>query len=166
MVSSGSGNNCYSLATFTSGKTYKLTGKVAVVSGSYNVRVETDQPSWLNLFTTSSTDFVNFEAYFVCVNTSIDLRFTIYNATTTSSDKIKIEKDIERDFKDALVGIKMLPVNSRAGVYLSYLYYYHLFKKIKYLSPSRLLAERIRIPNIAKLALMFKAIFKNQLNSI
>jgi len=84
----------------------------------------------------------------------------------SQSDKIMIEKDIERDFKDALVGIKMLPVNSRAGVYLSYLYYYHLFKKIKYLSPSRLLAERIRIPNIAKLALMFKAIFKNQLNSI
>ena len=83
------------------GKTYKLTGKVAVVSGSYNVRVETDQPSWLNLFTTSSTDFVNFEAYFVCVNTSIDLRFTIYNATTTSSDKIKIDnislKQADRD---------------------------------------------------------------------
>ena len=84
----------------------------------------------------------------------------------SQSDKIKIEKDIERDFQDALVGIKMLPENSRAGVYLSYLYYYHLFKKIKYLSPSRLLAERIRIPNIEKLALMFKAIFKNQLNLI
>ena len=84
----------------------------------------------------------------------------------SQSDKIKIEKDIERDFKDALVGIKMLPTNSRAGVYLSYLYYYHLFKKIKYLSPSRLLAERIRIPNIEKLALMVKAIFKNKLNLI
>ena len=84
----------------------------------------------------------------------------------SQSDKIKIEKDIERDFKDALVGIRMLPANSRAGVYLSYLYYYHLFKKIKYLSPSRLLAERIRIPNIEKLVLMFKAIFKNQLNLI
>jgi len=84
----------------------------------------------------------------------------------SQSDKIKIENDIERDFKDALVGIKMLPKNSRAGVYLSYLYYYHLFKKIKYLSPSRLLAERIRIPNIEKLVLMFKAIFKNKLNLI
>jgi hypothetical protein len=73
------------------GKTYKLTGKVAVVSGSYKVRVEANQPSWLNLFTTSSTDFVNFVAYFVCVNTNIDLRFTIFNATTTSSDKISID---------------------------------------------------------------------------
>ena len=84
----------------------------------------------------------------------------------SQSDKIKIEKDIEKDFKDALVGIKMLPSSSRGGVYLSYLYYYHLFKKIKHLSPSRILEDRIRIPNLEKLALMFKASFKNQLNLI
>ena len=84
----------------------------------------------------------------------------------TQSDKIKIENDIEKDFKDALVGIKILPSTSRGGVYLSYLYYYHLFKKIKHLSPSRILKDRIRIPNLEKLALMFKASFKNQLNLI
>jgi len=84
----------------------------------------------------------------------------------SQSDKIKIEKDIEKDFKVALVGIKMLPSSSRGGVYLSYLYYYHLFKKIKNLSPSRILEDRIRIPNLLKLALMFKASFKNQLNLI
>ena len=84
----------------------------------------------------------------------------------SQSDKIKIEKDIEKDFKDALVGIKMLPSSSRGGVYLSYLYYYHLFKKIKHLSPSRILEDRIRIPNLEKLALMFKASLKNQLNLI
>lgn len=84
----------------------------------------------------------------------------------SQSDKIKIEKDIEKDFKDALVGIKMLPSSSRGGVYLSYLYYYHLFKKIKHLSPTRILEDRIRIPNLEKLALMFKASLKNQLNLI
>ena len=84
----------------------------------------------------------------------------------SQSDKIKIEKDIEKDFKDALVGIKMLPSSSRGGVYLSYLYYYHLFKKIKHLSPSRILEDRIRIPNLEKLALMFIASLKNQLNLI
>ena len=84
----------------------------------------------------------------------------------SKSDKINIEKDIEKDFKDALVGIRMLPISSRGGVYLSYLYYYHLFKKIKHLSPSRILEERIRIPNLEKMALMFKASFKNQLNLI
>jgi len=81
-------------------------------------------------------------------------------------DKIKIEKDIEKDFKDALLGIRMLPATSRGGVYLSYLYYYHLFKKIKFLSPSRVLEERIRIPNIEKFFLMIKATFKNELNII
>jgi 15-cis-phytoene synthase len=84
----------------------------------------------------------------------------------SQEDKMKIEKDIEKDFKDALVGIKMLPDSSKGGVYLSYLYYYHLFKKIKFLPSSRVLEERIRIPNIEKMFLMFKAIFKNQLNLI
>jgi phytoene synthase len=84
----------------------------------------------------------------------------------SQADKLRIEKDIEKDFKDALVGIKMLPGSSRGGVYLSYLYYYHLFRKIKFLPSSRVLEERIRIPNIEKVFLMFKAILKNELNII
>ena len=84
----------------------------------------------------------------------------------SQQDKLKIEKDIEKDFKDALVGIKMLPDSAKGGVYLSYLYYYHLFRKIKFLPSSRLLEERIRIPNSEKLFLMLKAIFKNELNLI
>jgi phytoene synthase len=84
----------------------------------------------------------------------------------SQEDKMKIEKDIEKDFKDALVGIKMLPDSAKGGVYLSYLYYYHLFRKIKFLPSSRLLEERIRIPNTEKIFLMIKAIFKNELNLI
>jgi phytoene synthase len=84
----------------------------------------------------------------------------------SQQDKLKIEKDIEKDFKDALVGIKMLPDSAKGGVYLSYLYYYHLFRKIKFLPSSRLLEERIRIPNTEKIFLMLKAIFKNELNLI
>jgi len=84
----------------------------------------------------------------------------------SQEDKMKIEKDIEKDFKDALVGIKMLPDSAKGGVYLSYLYYYHLFRKIKFLPSSRVLEERIRIPNTEKMFLMLKAIFKNELNLI
>jgi phytoene/squalene synthetase len=84
----------------------------------------------------------------------------------SKEDKLKIEKDIEQDFKDALVGIKILPKNSRGGVYLSYLYYYNLFRKIKCLPPSRVLEERIRIPNIQKMFLMFKAFIMNELKMI
>ena len=84
----------------------------------------------------------------------------------SQDDKLKIEKDIEIDFENALVGIKMLPRFSRGGVYLSYLYYYHLFRKIKSLPSSKVLEERIRIANIEKIFLMFKSILKNQLNII
>lgn len=84
----------------------------------------------------------------------------------SQADKLKIEKNIEIDFENALVGIKMLPRFSRGGVYLSYLYYYHLFRKIKSLPSSKVLEERIRIANIEKMFLMFKSILKNQLNII
>lgn len=84
----------------------------------------------------------------------------------SQADKLKIEKDIEIDFENALVGIKMLPRFSRGGVYLSYLYYYHLFRKIKSLPSSKVLEERIRIANIEKIFLLFKSILKNQLNII
>ena len=56
----------------------------------------------------------------------------------TTQDKIIIEKEIITEFKDALEGIKKLPIKSRAGVYLAYLYYFKLFKKIKATSRGRL----------------------------
>jgi phytoene synthase len=84
----------------------------------------------------------------------------------SQADKLKIEKDIEIDFRDALVGIKMLPRFSRGGVYLSYLYYYHLFRRIKAVPSSKVLEERIRIPSIEKIFLMLKSILKNELNII
>ena len=50
----------------------------------------------------------------------------------TAQDKIIIEKEIITEFKDALEGIKKLPIKSRAGVYLAYLYYFKLFKNKGY----------------------------------
>ena len=79
-------------------------------------------------------------------------------------DKLKIEKEIENDFAVALVGIKMLPVSSRKGVYLAYYYYNVLFKKIKRIPAQRILNERVRIPNLQKLILMFKSNVRHQLN--
>ena len=49
----------------------------------------------------------------------------------SEEDKQKIEHDIELDFEEALEGIKNLPLSSRGGVYLAYIYYYNLFLKIK-----------------------------------
>lgn len=71
--------------------------------------------------------------------------------------KSSIEKDIEREFKEALTGIKKLPASSRFGVYLAYKYYYSLFRKIKKVSAQQILQERIRIPNGQKFSLMMSS---------
>ena len=84
----------------------------------------------------------------------------------SEEDKQKIEEDIEIDFAEALVGIKKLPLSSRGGVYLAYIYYYNLFRKIKSLPSSKILQERIRIPNSNKISLMLQSMVKNQFNLI
>jgi phytoene/squalene synthetase len=84
----------------------------------------------------------------------------------TSADKQKIEEDIQKDFNDAYRGIMNLPVKARFGVYVAYKYYLSLFRKIKRLNPSRILEERIRIPDYYKLMIIMKAGLKNQLNLI
>ncbi len=82
----------------------------------------------------------------------------------SDSDKVKIENDIEQDFRDALFGIKQLPASSRGGVYLAYYYYLRLFRKIKGVSPENMIAERIRIPNGQKFILMLQSFAKHQTN--
>jgi len=82
----------------------------------------------------------------------------------TITEKKEVEKDILNDFKEALIGISQLPMSSRKGVYLAYFYYLRLFKKIQKLPATRVLEERIRIPNSQKIALMFSSLVRHQLN--
>lgn len=84
----------------------------------------------------------------------------------TCNDKLKIEQDIQKDFSLAYKGICQLPVKARFGVYVAYKYYLSLFRKIKQVKPSRILEERIRIPNYHKLMIVMRANLKNQLNLI
>jgi len=84
----------------------------------------------------------------------------------TSSDKHKIEEDIQKNFNDSYAGILKLPVKARFGVYVAYKYYLSLFCKIKQVQPSRILEERIRIPNYRKMMIIMKAGVKNQLHLI
>ena len=88
--------------------------------------------------------------------------FSSFNA----SEKKKIEQDIQADFDEALKGIRQLPAGAKLGVYLAYIYYLKLFKKIKRLPPSRILTERIRIPNFRKFLLLLNTYFRARLNSI
>jgi 15-cis-phytoene synthase len=71
--------------------------------------------------------------------------------------KKEIEKEIEIEFKEALVGIKLLPSTSKFGVYLAYKYYLSLFKKIKNTGAENILQERIRIPNVQKMNVMMRS---------
>jgi phytoene synthase len=78
--------------------------------------------------------------------------------------KLTLEKDIELDFKKGLEGIKLLPKNSRFGVYVAYIYYVKLFNKIKSLHPERIMEERIRIPNSQKMILFASSYIRHSLN--
>lgn len=81
----------------------------------------------------------------------------------TQIDKKSIEDDIQRDFDHAFEGIKKLPSGSRLGVYLAYIYYLQLFKKIKNLPHTRIMEERIRIPDSKKMLLLTKTYFMHSL---
>lgn len=75
----------------------------------------------------------------------------------SSEEKATIEQDIENDFSEALTGIKQLPPGAKRGVYLAFVYYNELLKKIKRVSPEQLTQKRIRIYNMQKLYLMFNS---------
>lgn len=80
------------------------------------------------------------------------------------SEKVKIERDIEADFAMGFSGIKQLPKNSRFGVYLAYVYYYALFKKIKNTPANRILNERIRVPDNEKYSILLRSYLKHSFN--
>ncbi len=79
-------------------------------------------------------------------------------------DKQAIEADIQADFAAALIGIKVLPIKARFGVYVAYKYYYTLYKKIRNTQHDSILHTRIRIPDYGKLFILAKAKIRSQLN--
>jgi len=93
--------------------------------------------------------------------------FPNVNMTYFNGDvKKQIELEIEQDFKTGLAGIKKLPASSKGGVYLAYVYYRALFKKIKKIPAHKILNERIRINNRKKLSLMVNSLVINKMNLV
>lgn len=80
--------------------------------------------------------------------------------------KRKVEEGIEEDFKIGYEGIKKLPRRARFGVYLSYVYYHSLFKKIRRTPSGNVLKTRIRIPNQHKFSILFYTYLKHRFNLI
>ena len=81
-------------------------------------------------------------------------------------DKQRIEADIKKDFDTGFEGIKQLPKGTRLGVYVAYIYYFQLFKKITRIPASTILQKRIRISDTRKLSLYCKALVLQKLNLI
>jgi 15-cis-phytoene synthase len=80
--------------------------------------------------------------------------------------KRQVEAEIADDFNEALKGIKALPQSSRFGVYVAYVYYLALFRKIRETPGSLVMNRRIRIRNRYKATLLAYSYVKHQLNLI
>ena len=68
-------------------------------------------------------------------------------ASLDEDTKEQIIADIETDFKQAYEGLKQLPKGARLGVYVAYIYYLSLLRKIKRTQASVIMKQRVRIPN-------------------
>jgi len=80
--------------------------------------------------------------------------------------KKTIEDDIKKDFDAGLRGIKQLPKKVRLGVYLAYIYYYTLFKKIQNTPAEKVISTRIRVSDRKKYILFLNSYLKHNFNLI
>ncbi len=81
-------------------------------------------------------------------------------------NKQKIEDSIKIDFDEGYKGIKQLPRSARFGVYVAYIYYLALFKKIQNTPSERVLKCRISIRKRHKARLLAYSYLKHQLNML
>jgi 15-cis-phytoene synthase len=88
-----------------------------------------------------------------------------FNDFTVDAKKT-IEEDIQKDFDNAYKGIVRLPDGASKGVYLAYVYYLKLFKKIKSTPATKIQQERIRVSDGAKFALLARTLVRSSLNTL
>ncbi|MEZ5083083.1 MAG: phytoene/squalene synthase family protein [Bacteroidales bacterium] len=86
----------------------------------------------------------------------------VFNLNENS--KSQIISDIEEDFSKAYVGIKQLPKGARFGVYVAYIYYLSLLRKIKRTDSKEILQKRVRIPNSEKYSLLLSSALRHAFN--
>jgi phytoene/squalene synthetase len=86
--------------------------------------------------------------------------------TFNETSKQHIIDDIKFDFYEAKEGIKKLPENSRLAVFVAYLYYMGLLKKLEKTAADKIITSRIRISDFKKLLILLKARILYKLNLI
>ena len=85
-------------------------------------------------------------------------------ASLDEDTKEQIIADIETDFKQAYEGLKQLPKGARLGVYVAYIYYLSLLRKIKRTQASVIMKQRVRIPNSEKYRLLVSSAVRHAFN--
>lgn len=80
----------------------------------------------------------------------------------TEEDKALIEQEIKAEFDEALIGIAKLPRCAKKGVYLAYIYYKSLFRKIQEIPAKHIMEKRVRVPDFQKALLMLNTFFVPQ----
>ena len=83
-----------------------------------------------------------------------------------NDQKNEIILDIENDFSEAFVGLKQLDKDSFFGVYVAYIYYKELLKKLKKVNLTKLKEQRIRISNLKKVSLVINSAIKVNLRLV
>lgn len=78
--------------------------------------------------------------------------------------KKALETNIKADFEAGFQGIKQLPRSARFGVYVAYVYYLALFRKIQTTPTDFILRNRISIRKRHKVRLLAYSFVKHQLN--
>jgi len=85
-------------------------------------------------------------------------------ASLNEETKEQIIADIFTDFKQAYEGLKQLPKGARLGVYVAYIYYLSLLRKIKRTQASVIMKQRVRIPNSEKYRLLVSSSVRHAFN--
>lgn len=103
------------------------------------------------------------------IKSDMEERERIYLPGISHANKIddeskkNLEQEVEKEFREALEGIKKLPHGVKLGVYSAYLYYVALFRKIQRLKVKELMKKRVRVSNPAKIALLFRGLVEVRL---
>lgn len=76
----------------------------------------------------------------------------------TDETKQAIIGEIETEFAEAYEGIRRLPASCRPGVYVAYIYYRQLLKKLKQTPAAALLLQRVRVSDWNKMLLFARGL--------
>jgi len=86
--------------------------------------------------------------------------------TFSEEDKKRLEEEIKEEFDKAFIGIKQLPKDVRLGVYVAYVYYLNLYKKITTTPAAEILEKRIRVKNRKKIYLLTKSSIRHSFSAL